>query len=304
MEMLQIAYRDVDRTPLLYVLREMARQYEDLDVHIEQVSDQEAFEGGFLNGEIDLICEHMDFLFPARLEGQPVRFLASCQNEASEILLIAPHLNDLSDLEGQRIAIRSTPSTRRAGIYWLKQLGIYEQIEVLIVSDKDVGRWQQWRRVAESDAAATICSPLYIDSALDAGLKILEVPRLAKLGPLFLAALGPFITENEDKLRRLIRALYRALYAFHERPGTCIDIMGREPAELLGIESRDDITIFYERLRKDYVRSPLPTPEALAATFALLREDYEGFTALNYMSMWDLRYVLELEESRFLESLS
>ena len=45
---MQIVYRDADRTPLLYVIQEMAAAHEELMVAVDQVSDGDAYEQGFL----------------------------------------------------------------------------------------------------------------------------------------------------------------------------------------------------------------------------------------------------------------
>ena len=74
---MQIAYRDVDRTPLLYLLKEAASKHEGLEIEFVQVQGGAEYERRFLAGDFDLICEHLRFLFPARLAGHPVRCLAA-----------------------------------------------------------------------------------------------------------------------------------------------------------------------------------------------------------------------------------
>src|SRR5436189_9495 len=77
----------------------------------------------------------------------------------------------------------------------------------LYVEDEEVGRWQQWRKVASGEAQAVISAAMYEDEAFAAGLHELDVPPLPEPGQITLAALGPFLAAHDDAVRRLVRAL-------------------------------------------------------------------------------------------------
>jgi hypothetical protein len=172
-----------------------------------------------------------------------------------------------------------------------------------VCDDSEVGRWRQWVKVASGEADAVICSPLYLEPALHAGLHLLDAPALPQIGPLYFAALGPFVTAHEDDLRRFIRALYRALDTFHNDADTALAIMSGEPARLMGIKDDTALRRQYERLRSALDTKPIPRLDALANTFAMLGEEVGGFDGINPLTVCDLRYVLELEESGFMEQL-
>ena len=300
---IQVVYRDVDRTPLLYVIRKMASEHERLEVAIERVPGAEEYEQGFLRGEFDLICEHLRFLFPARLEGHPVRCLSACQNRSANTLVAREEIRGVDDLPGKTIAVRATPATRLSATHWLKHLGLEGRVQTLFVEDDAVGRWQQWRKVVSGEAHAAVSSPLYLDPAIDAGLHVLDVPPLPEIGPLFFAALGPFIAQHEDPLRRFMRALYRAVHTFRREPETTLAIMSGEPARLMGLGDEPALRKQYQRLRDNLDERPVPRLDALAATYAMLSEGYTKLPEMNPLALWDLRYVLELEEQHFMEGL-
>lgn len=301
---IQVAYRDHDRTPLLYVLREMAERHEDLEVRVEQVGGPRNYDQEFLSGKLDLVCESFRFLFPARRDGYPVRVLAATHNFAVERLLVRPGIHSLLDLEGKRVVIRATESSRITSLNWLRHLGLEDRVKALVVDDREVGRWQQWRKVAAGEAEAVICSPLYLQPPLDAGLQVLSAPPLPQLGPLYFAALAPFIAQHDDELRRFIRALYRALHAFHHDPDLTLSIISGEPARLMGLEGEATIRRAYEALRGAMATRPIPRLDSLIGTYEMLSEEMGGLELMNPLTLWDLRYVLELEDARFMESLA
>jgi ABC-type nitrate/sulfonate/bicarbonate transport system substrate-binding protein len=297
-ESISLYYLDHDRTPLLYAIREMAAWHEDLDVTVRQVVGQELYEQRFLDGELDVICEHSRFLFPARLQGHPVRCLAATQASTSK-LLAADGIDSVEDLHGRTIAIRATPSPRISGTYWMRRLGLEGRSTFLYVEDAEVGRWQQWRKVASGEAHAVISTPLYEDAAFAAGLHELEVPHLPEVGQIVLAALGPFVSAHDEAVRRLVRALYRAIALFRDSPEETLEIMRGEPARLLrtGIESEPHLRKQYERLRSSIGPSAVPTAEAIQVEFDLLNQGYVPLEGLNPLSLWDFHYALEAEET-------
>src|ERR1700744_3008205 len=101
---LRLPYRDHHRTPLLYVIRDQAARFEELDIELLHVPGGKEYRGGFLSGDCDLICEHLRFLFPARLEGHPVRCLAATEIRAVDRLVAARPVAAAADLAGKRIA--------------------------------------------------------------------------------------------------------------------------------------------------------------------------------------------------------
>ncbi len=50
MQTLTLAYRDVDRTPVIFAIREMAKKHCNLDVRVVQIKNEEAFESALFDG--------------------------------------------------------------------------------------------------------------------------------------------------------------------------------------------------------------------------------------------------------------
>lgn len=178
-----------------------------------------------------------------------------------------------------------------------------DHVNVRIYPDAETGRWEQWRRVASGDADFALCSPLYLEAPLAAGLHLVEVPPLAIVGPLFFATRGPVIRDNEDAVRRFVRAVYRGVHAFRNDPDYTIGIMEGGPAGLMGLEGATAIRTQYRVLRGKMAETPIPRPECILNTFQMVQEVFD-VAALNPLELWDLRYAIELEEQNFMESLS
>ena len=300
---LRLAYRDHDRTPLLHVIRDQAARFEQVAVELLHVPDGSEYRNGFLEGSFELICEHLRFLFPARLEGHPVRCLAATELTAGDVLVAAQPLRTPADFIGKRVAVRDQESALLTLKYWLRSLGVADAVTVTHYTDAQVGRWEQWRAIVSGDADIALCSPLYLEPALAASLHVAEVPPLAMIGPLFFATRGPVIDANSDALRRFVRAVYRGVHAFRNDPAYTLEMMRQGPAALMGLAGEAAIRTKYEALRAKVAPKPIPQPECIANTFHMVCEGYD-VGALEPLSMWDLRYVIELEEERFMERLA
>ena len=299
---LRLAYRDHDRTPLLYLIRDQAARFEKLELELLHVPGGNEYRDGFLAGTFDLMCEHFRFLFPARLAGHPIRCLAATELHAIDRLVCRMPIHAPVDLADKVTAVRDQESSRITLKHWLNSLGIADRVTVKIYPDEETGRWQQWRKVISGDADAALCSPLYLEEALAAGLRVADIPALAMIGPLFFATLGPVIAEREDSVRRFMRALYRAIHAFLGDPDYAIAEMRRGPAKLMRIDDLSQIRKQYNVLRNNLAPSPIPRPECIFNTFQMVKEVFDIAT-LNPLEMWDLRFAIELEEQKFTANL-
>ena len=113
-ETLSVAYRDHDRTPLLYVIKDQAARFEGLELDIRHVPGGEDYRSGFLNGHVDLVCEHLRLLFPARLKGHPIRCIAATQIESVDRFVAASPIRSADDIRGKRIAVMLASAKSRS----------------------------------------------------------------------------------------------------------------------------------------------------------------------------------------------
>jgi ABC-type nitrate/sulfonate/bicarbonate transport system substrate-binding protein len=299
---LRLAYRDHDRTPLLYVIRDQAARFENLDLELSHVPGGKEYRSGFLGGDCDLICEHLRFLFPARLAGQPVRCIAATELQAVDRLVSAQPIATAAELAGKRIAARDQESSRLTLKYWLRSLGVADSVTVDMYADAEIGRWEQWRAIVDGKADVALCSPLYLKAPLAAGLHVADLPPLPVIGPLFFATREPVIRQKEEAIRSFMRALYRAVHAFRHDPDYTLSVMAREPATLLGIGDPAALRAQYDVLKDRMAEKPIPRAECILNTFHMVQEAYD-VAALNPLELWDLRYLIELEEQKFMASL-
>ena len=132
----------------------------------------EEYEACLFDGSGDILIEHLEYLYEKAAGGVEVTFFCAPVIETGMELVVRPGTRSIDELRGGRIAVRQ-PGRPHAATMRLRHMGLLDDVEVVHINDRDIGRWQQWRRVADGDCAAAWISSLYLPAALDAGLEVL-----------------------------------------------------------------------------------------------------------------------------------
>ena len=72
MRIVRLAYRDNDRTPVIYCIKAMAEQYYDFAVQVLQIEGREAFEAALFEKTCDVIIEHIEYLYAEAVRGKSI----------------------------------------------------------------------------------------------------------------------------------------------------------------------------------------------------------------------------------------
>ncbi|MBM4262851.1 MAG: hypothetical protein FJ145_15655 [Deltaproteobacteria bacterium] len=77
MQSLKLAYRDVDRRPVIFAIREMAKRHYDLDVNVIRIHPEPEFEESLFNGASDVMIEHLELVYERAKQGQKITFFCA-----------------------------------------------------------------------------------------------------------------------------------------------------------------------------------------------------------------------------------
>jgi len=207
MQTLTLAYRDVDRTPVIFAIREMAKI---TGVRVVQIKNQEAYEAALFDGSCDVIVEHLEYLYEEATRGKKVTIFCAPSKGGGLHLVVSQNINGVEEFKGKTVAVRSSGQPHAVTL-WLRMMGLEKEVATVIVGDDEVGRWGQWKKVVGGECAGTFMSPLYLPEALAAGLKVLPVPDIPIVGHFAQACLSEFARKHAEVLRDYVKAVLRAL---------------------------------------------------------------------------------------------
>jgi hypothetical protein len=302
MRTLRLAYRDDDRTPVIFCIKEMARRYYDIDVEILQIKGTDEYEAALFNDSCDVIIEHLEYLYDQAATGNKITIFCAPSKGGGLDLVVPPNVRGPEELKGGTMAVRSSGQPHAVAL-WLKMMGLEKEVKTLLVKDSEVGRWGQWKKVASGECIATFMSPLYLPLALSAGLKSLDVPDIPVVGHYAQACLGKFAAEHSPLLKDYVKAAIHAVCLMIFRRDEALKIMSAEPKKRMKIESREELERQFDAIVKGLKPKPYPTPQAIANTYEVAVLDYPDAKGLNPLSLWDLHWVRQLDDEGFIDAL-
>ena len=302
MKSLKLAYRDDDRTPVIFCIKEMARRYYDVDLEVVQIKGGKAYEAALFDGGADVIIEHLEYLYEEAAKGRKATIFCAPSRGGSLELVTAPHVQRPEDLQGGEMAVR-TSGQPHAVTLWLRMMGLENDVRTLLVEDSEVGRWGQWKKVAAGECVAAFMSPLYLLEALAAGLKVLAVPDIPIVGHYAQACLTKFAAGNSPLLKDYMKSVIHALCLMILRRDDALKIVAGEPMKRMKIASMAELERQFDSIVKWLKPKPYPTAQAIANSYEIATIEYPGAKGLNPLTLWDLHWVRELDDEGFIDGL-
>jgi hypothetical protein len=302
MKRVRLAYRDDDRTPVIFCIKEMARRHYDIDVEVIQIKGTEEYEAALFNSSCDVIIEHLEYLYEEAAKGKKIAMFAAPSKGGGLDLVVPAHVNRVEEFKGKTMAVRSSGQPHAVTL-WLRMIGLEKEVGTLIIKDSEVGRWGQWKKVAGGECIAAFISPLYLADALAAGLKVLPVPDIPIVGHYAQACLSEFAREKSALLREYVKAVVHTLCLMTLQREEALKIVSGEPMKRMKIQDIMELERQFDSIAKGLKIKPYPTPEAIANTYEIATMEYPAAKGLNPLTLWDLRWVRELDDEGFIDGL-
>jgi hypothetical protein len=301
MPTVRLAYRDEDRTPVIFCIKEMAQRHYDVDVEVILIKGTKDYEAALFNESCDVIIEHLEYLYPEAANGKKITMFCAPSLARGLELVVPDHVQSLDELRGKSLAVR-TSGRPHALVLWLRQMGLEKDMRILMVSDDEVGRWCQWKKVRSGECIATFMSELYLPNALAAGLKVLPVPDLPVVAHYAQACLSSFARKNSDLLKDYIKAVIHALCLMILKRDEALRIVAEEPVRRMKIRDRGELERQFDSIVKGLQLKPYPTAQAIANSFEIATAEF-GAADINPLTLWDLHWVKELDDEGFIDDL-
>ena len=302
MQSLTLVYRDADRLPVIFAIREMAKRHYGLDVRIVRIKDGAAYETALFDGSADVIIEHLEYLYEEAAKGKKITFFCAPSKGGGLDLVVPQPVRSLEEFKGKTLAVRSHGQPYAVTL-WLRMMGLEKAVATVNVEDKDVGRWGQWKRVVSGECIATFMSPLYLPDALNAGLKVLAVPEIPIVGHFAQACLSDFAGKNRKLLRDYVKSIIHALVWLTTRPTEALRTLSPELKACLKLADDVELKRRFDAVVSGLKTRPYPTPQAIANSYEIATIEYPEAKGINPLSLWDLHWVKELDDEGFVDGL-
>jgi len=298
---IRLAYRDNDRTPVIYAIKELARRY-DVDVEVLQIRGSKEYEAAIFEGSCDVIVEHLEYFFGQRSGESPVTMFCAPIVESEQLLVVRPDVQKAEDLTGGTFAVR--PMGRFHTVFLrIRAMGLEGRVNHVMVHDTEVGRWEQWRKVASGECVGTFISPLYLPPALAAGLKVLRTAKLPQVEHYAHVCTTAFASSHDELMTAYLKGVIHALCVLKFRRAEALAIANQEPKRLIGLEDQAEFERWFDHIVNDLQVKPYPTIEAIANSCEAAVVEYPEVAGVNPLACWDLHWLKELDACGFIDEL-
>jgi ABC-type nitrate/sulfonate/bicarbonate transport system substrate-binding protein len=289
---------------VIFCIKAMAAQHYDLDVQIVRIQGTEEYESCIFDGSADLICEHLEYLYDEAARGRHRGTMFLCPvNETDSQLVAGPETTSVDDLRGKRIAVRDRGRPYAIAMA-VRQLGLAGDVELVTVADDTIGRWAQWKTILSGECAATFVPCLNIAPALEAGLRVLEVPQLAYVGHFGHACATDYAASHDDVMVRYVKAAIHAVALIKLRRDEAMQIVAEEPARLMNLDQDPrELARQLNCIAESLQLKPYPTPASLENTYEIACAEWPDAAGINPLTLWDLHWVKQLDDEGFIDTL-
>jgi len=301
MRTIRLAYRDHDRTPVIYCIKAMAERHYGVHVEVLHIEPQGEFESALFHHACDVIIEHIEYLHTEAAKGRKTTLFCAPQIQRGLKLVVPQWFNSLDDLKGHSMAVRDLGRPHRITL-WLRKVGLENSVKIIIVPDREVGRWQQWRKVVSGECAACFMAPIYLPVALAAGLKIFPAEEAEIVSLFAQACLAEFGRNNPALMKDYLKAVIHALALLIYRRDEAMEIISQEPLRLMKITDARELRRQVDSIAELLQVKPYPTIEAILNTDEIAAQEY-GPTVDNPLTLWDLHWLKELDDEGFIDNL-
>ena len=301
MRTIRLAYRDHDRTPVIYCIKAMAERHYGITVEVLHIEPQREFESALFDKACDVIIEHIEYLHTEAAKGKKITLFCAPQIQRGLKLVVPQWVNSLDDLNGKTMAVRDLGRPHRITL-WLRKVGLENSVKTIIVADKEVGRWQQWRKVVSGECAACFMTPIYLPAALAAGLKTLPADEAEIVSLFAQACLAEFGRNNSALIKDYLKAVIHPLALLIYRRDRAMEIIVKEPMHLMKIADSGELRRQVDSIAELLQVKPYPTIEAILNTNEIAAQEY-GPTVDNPLTLWDLHWLKELDDEGFIDGL-
>lgn len=308
----RIVYRSRSiQFPLLAAM-EAADAWERAGIELQSLE----FVSGAAKSDPMLIEGKCDFVFGSHISpylhkaaGHPLAYLGQTVNWVDDVLVSRTPVTTLADVEGKRLAEKGDVSAQSAGhanhtaanhLLYLRRAGVdLETIDFVKTTDRISD-------VESGRADMAFCVPPDDVTARERGLYILDLDPLPMVYATTLTTLWPTVRANPELCFSVSKAVAIGI-AYLKSPANkdaMWKVMQEKVGPELGIESEKTLRYLQRRTASMLEATMYPRADAITNAFELaLMEDADLAGKVNPLSLWQLQFVRDLEESGFLDEL-
>lgn len=256
-------------------------------------------------GELDVISGNHHNLYAARLlRGDPFVHVAQTNNSWRENWLVAREgIRGIRDLQGKRVVMDDFESHTGLNVWlYLKLHGLEQGRDVELVNGERKAL-DRVRQVMAGKYDATFVRAVDRLRAEAIGANVIEVATMPMIEGVTITTTTTYANSHKEEISGLLCALVDAIHFFKTRQRETLEIIREHCRDLLRLQSHEEVVCVYDNQAAALEPKPYPTLEAVRNVFALAVKTSPEIAHFNPLSLWDLHYLREIDDSGHIDRL-
>ncbi|MBI4529043.1 MAG: ABC transporter substrate-binding protein [Deltaproteobacteria bacterium] len=275
-----------------------ARQ--QLDVELLYIATSPTIIQTMLSGEVQLSSSGQEAAMGANLAGGDIVIIATGVDRPSFFLFTIPEITKVEQLKGRRLGIsRAGSSTDFAMRFLLQKYGLNPKKDVRLVPTGGIPKAPAAMQAGVIEGA--LLSPPITLRARKLGFRELLDPEAIGF-PFYSASVTArksWLDSQPDLARRFIKAYVEAIAAIHKDKPSTLQVIAKYTKE----KEPEGLEEGYRVLQKSLPRVPEPSLDAIRMGLNILAETKPEAASADPSRFIDTRFVRELKQSGYIDSL-
>ncbi len=258
---------------------------------------------GMIAGDVKAAGVGASRIIASNLEGSGILMLAETNDRMPYMLVVPPEIKNPSQLKGKKMGVAEFGGLDDTAMrYALSQMGLNPNKDVTIIQAG--GKGTRFSALQQRAIAAIVIDPPYTLEAKKLGFNFLFDFLKSSPKTVYgtLSAMGSYVKQNPEIFQRLLRALVAGVQYYKTHKAESIKIMAKYmridlPAKAAEMEET------YEFFVKTAKCKPYIETEGIQNLLNELGGKIPKARTANPQSFVDMRFIRELDESGFIDSV-
>ena len=303
MDKIKFPYRSDGHLAYLHVVHEAGCwEKHGLNVDYDFFISADDAHKNVANGEVEFVSGNHLSPYAARLKGDPWVYVGQTLNLNYHRLVVQPDsgINKISDLKAKIVAHKGQHPGLNNWLF-LRDNGLD-----LDRGDVAMKKWRQegksaWEGVKVGEFDAALITPPDDTFARRAGLKVIEIPFQPMIWFTTISTSWHFAQKHPDIVERVLKAIAEGTHFFKTQKAKTAAILERKYASE-GWD-REVVEHMYKELSFVLEKKPYPSLPAIHNVFELAKRQHPEAAQVNPLSLWDMHYLRQVDDSGFIDRL-
>ncbi|MBI2539268.1 MAG: ABC transporter substrate-binding protein [Deltaproteobacteria bacterium] len=303
MDKIKFPYRSDGHLALLHVVHDSGSwEKHGLQVEYDFFISADDAHRGVAKGEVEFVSGNHLSPYAARLKGDPWVYVGQTLNLNYHRLVVQPGsgINKIGDLKGKVVAHKGQHPGLNNWLF-LKDNGLDVDRGDLAMKRWRVKGKSSWEGVRTGEFDAALVTPPDDLLAKRAGLKVIEIPFQPMIWFTTISTSWSLVQKHGDIVEKMLKGVVEGIHFFKTQKAKTIGILEKR----YGPQGwdREIVEHVYSELAAILEKKPYPALPAIHNVFELAKRQHPECAGVNPLSLWDMHYLRQLDDSGFIDRL-